>query len=159
MSVVVALSSAFAAENKVEGTGNNVNICQPKIEVKSCGSCCQAKPRVIVKTVEKIVEKPVVVEKIVEVDRPHILPVREVIVEKKIDRTRKNHVSLLAGYGALGNLKETQETNKTVVRTENGPVLGLQYLREVRSGEKSSLDLLIQAQTNRTISVGIGIGF
>jgi hypothetical protein len=144
------VSSASAQTVTNSGTGNVTQICQPKIEVRTCDSC--AKPKIITKVVEKIVEKPVVkeVEKQVFVEK-------EVVVERV--KSRKNHVSLIGGIGPKGNLLESNEGGNTVVRTENGPVLGLQYMRELNSNSDSALHLLLQAQTNRTFTAGIGVSF
>lgn len=147
---LLMVSSASAQMVTNSGTGNVTQICQPKIEVRTCDSC--AKPKIITKVVEKIVEKPVVkeVEKQVFVEK-------EVVVERV--KSRKNHVSLVGGIGPKGNLLESNESGNTVVRTENGPVLGLQYMRELNSNSDSALHLLLQAQTNRTFTAGIGVSF
>ena len=138
---MILISSIAMGETNTSGTDNNVNVCKPHITVKSCGSCERA-PKVIT----KVVEKPTVVEKIVTVEKQV-----EVVVEKETIKRVKNNVSLLVGYGAKGNLKESQNE----VIAENGPVFGAQYLRNFDSG----LNGLIQIQTNRTISVGVGVGF
>lgn len=144
-----------ASASQVEGNNNNVNICQPKIEVKACQA---PKTKIVVKTVEKVVEKvvekPVVVEKKVFVEK---IVERKVVVEKI--KTRKNHVSLIGGYGPLGNLTLNRISDGYEAKTEYNAVMGAQYMREVYQGQSTSLDLLIQAQTNRTFSVGVGIGF
>jgi|WetSurMetagenome_2_1015567.scaffolds.fasta_scaffold127661_3 hypothetical protein len=139
---------AFAQQNKIEGTGNNVNICQPKIIVKSCGSCCNKKAEVVVKEVVKKVEVPVIVEKEV---------VREVLI--KTPRI-KNRISLLGGVGALGNLKEESEPGKVKYSTEIGPVFGLQYTRDFGNPDASySKHWSGQIQTNSTILFGLGVGW
>lgn len=77
---------------------------------------------------------------------------KPVAKKQKDDCGCSNRVSMLAGYGALGNLK----ADETSVRTENGLVLGLQYMRDFKD---DGFHLLIQAQTNETFSVGAGIDF
>lgn len=147
--VTLMMLGGFSARaaNVVEstGTGSVVQICAPKM--MSCTAGCK-KPRT--KIVERVVEKrvEVPVDRIVE---------KQVIVEKTVVRkvSRKNSVNLLVGYGALGNLRETPEK----VYTENGPVVGLQYMRVLRESNKSQLNGLIQVQTNRTLSLGVGLGF
>lgn len=67
----------------------------------------------------------------------------------------KNRVSLIGSYGSLGNIKEENNT----ARTEQGLVLGIQLMRDIKTEEDYSLHILIQGQTNKTFSGGFGIGF
>lgn len=139
-------AQAQTVTNSGAGGGNVTQICQPKVEVvRSCGNnCCPKQKTVTVeKVVEKIVEVPTTVER---------------VVVEEVERSNKNHISLLAGYGARGNLIETQENGKTETRTENGMVFGVQYLRQLGDGGLRP-HALIQAQTNRTLSVGLGLSF
>ena len=69
-----------------------------------------------------------------------------------VRKIKRNHFSLLAGRGPLGNLK----ISDLRVKTEQGAVLGLQYMRFGRSGGKS---FSIQALTNKTLMLGVGVGF
>lgn len=146
--MMVSVASAETVTNS--GTGNVTQICQPKIEVKTCDSC--SRPKIVTKVVEKIVEKPVIKEVVKEV------VVKEEVVVERV-KSRKNHLSVLGGVGPKGNLIESNEASGTVVRTENGPVLGLQYMRELNSDSDSALHILLQAQTNRTFTAGIGVSF
>lgn len=81
---------------------------------------------------------------------------RQVVIKEP--RYFKNEVSLLAGFGALGNLVEQTDTFRTV-STEQGLVLGLQYQRSIKQREDYEITLGIQAQTNKTFSGMVGIGF
>lgn len=122
-----------------------VQICKPTVIVKSCGSCCNHKPKIVYRTVEK----PVEVIKLV--DRPVVVR-QEIVVEKQI--TKPNRVLLLAGVGPKGNLVEEYSTTHHIVSTENGPVMGLQYVRDI-----GRLSVTIQGQSNRTGLVGLGLNF
>ena len=153
-SILFLAMPAIADDSKIEGVHgngntNNVNVCKPTVIVKSCGNACCKKQQV--RVVEKVIEKPVPVyaERVVE---------KTVTQTREVDRTRKNHVSLIGGYGARGNLVESTSNGVTETRTENGPVFGLQYLRDFGSG-RTGPNALIQIQTNRTLSVGIGVSF
>lgn len=71
---------------------------------------------------------------------------------KKDDCGCKNRASLLVGHGALGNLR----ANGNRVETENGAVFGAQLMRDYR---EDGYHLLIQVQSNETVSIGAGFDF
>lgn len=82
------------------------------------------------------------------------------VVKKEVQNvTLKNRVSLLAGRGPLGNLKETYFVNRTQYQTENNLVLGLQYMRDFSEGTEVNWHGLIQVQSNKSVSLGVGLGF
>lgn len=92
-------------------------------------------------TVEKVVEKPV--EKVVEVVK-----------------RRKNHLAIVAGIGPKGNINAEQDVTGAIsYEANNGAVVGLQYLREIKSYDKMSIDGALQIQSNRTFLIGVGVGF
>ena len=145
------------SENKITGNNNNTNICAPSIIVKS--NSCHAKTKIVEKRVEVPVEKRIEVIKEVKV----FVPVQK-IVEKKIiqkELKQRNRISILGGYGVLGNLKhEIDSNNNYRVRTEAGPVLGAQYMRDFGSSDsRFSKHFLLQIQTNDTAMLGVGFGF
>lgn len=153
LAIAMFSAVAMAADEKATVTNSsNVNICQPKIIVKSCGNCCKEKVRTVVKTVEKKVEVPVVVEKMVTKT-----------VEKKVVRLKKirNNLALLAGVGPKGNLREEYLDSHTVrYSTENGAVGALQYSHDFSADDsRLSKSLYIQGQTNRTFMLGVGLGW
>lgn len=99
-------------------------------------------------------------------DKYKIVKRQHVHRRKKVERKEvvikrvsfKNRVSLLAGFGALGNLVERTDTQRTV-ETEQGLVMGLQYQRSIKQKEDYEVIIGIQAQTNKTLSGMVGIGF
>lgn len=130
---------ATETNTTVDGTDNNsnVNIFKPTLIVKpACDTCCK-KPKVITKVVEK-----------------------KVIVEKQVETVKhvKNRISLLGGVGPKGNLKETPMPGYIEYSTENGPVFAIQYSRDLSDNQVTPV-LSIQAQTNRTLMLGLGVGF
>lgn len=78
---------------------------------------------------------------------------------KGIKEPHRNRVSLLAGYGALGNIDETVENGIPRFETEQGLVMGLQYMRDLHVDEDMSFHLGVQGQTNKTLSIMGGVGF
>lgn len=126
----------------------NTNICKPVIQVsnckKNCDVACDKSPKIVYKTRLKKIEK--IVERRVNVS---------VVKTKHF----KNHASLLVGYGALGNIQESNNGLSSTYRTEQGLVVGLQYLRNVRNRDNYSVHLGIQGQTNKTLSIMSGVGF
>lgn len=90
-------------------------------------------------------------------DKFKIVPRVKKVVKKtkakpKKKAKAKNRTSILVGHGALGNLR----ANGNRVETENGAVIGLQYMRDFTEDD---YHLLIQVQTNYTVSVGVGLDF
>jgi len=84
-------------------------------------------------------------------------PVTTIVVEKPVHF--KNRISVLAGFGALGNLKENDNAFLRGFETEQGLVMGLQYQRDLRIREDYSLHGGVQVQTNKTLSIMGGVGF
>ena len=66
-----------------------------------------------------------------------------------------NRVSVLFGKGPYGNLRDDGSN----IQTDSGKLFGLQYMRTVDRGEDYDFHLLIQVQSNKTVSGGFGVGF
>lgn len=147
LTIILALlsSASLMAEaptpSLVNGDKNITQVCTLQTPKEACESSCKVQ-RACPKATTKIVEKRVEVE-----------------VEKRVEVSKKNRISLLAGVGPKGNLRETEENGNRVTRTENGPVFALEYQRDILNGKDASMHLLIQGQTNRTLLLGIGAGF
>src|SRR5271166_4465640 len=94
--LVFSMSCTIAmAQNSTPTNVINVNGC---CQQNSCQATCKPKTKVITKIVEKIVEKRIEVPVEVPVDREVLVPVEVVkTVSKRV--YRKNHLSLLGGYG------------------------------------------------------------
>ena len=111
ISLILILAVLVNAQ-AVSGTGNNVNICQPKVTVNSCGSCCKTKT--VYKDKIVTVEKKVVVEKVVE----------------KPTKT-KHHIISVFGHKTFSgyNTKYYQNgsNNGAIVESETSVVPGLMY--------------------------------
>lgn len=75
--------------------------------------------------------------------------------EKELEETKKkiklNRINLFVGKAPAGNLKSTS----TGFKTEAKEVLGLQYMRDI----KTNINLGVQVQTNKSFSIGIGLNF
>lgn len=84
-----------------------------------------------------------------------------IIREKKVLKnvTHKNRVSLFVSQGPSGELECSSSRNRGNCSTESGLNLGIQGQRDFYTDEDFSLHGLIQVQTNREVSVGIGVGF
>lgn len=68
----------------------------------------------------------------------------------------KYRVSLLAGRGPLGNIREEE----TDVHTDQDFILGLQGMADISGVESDiSTHVLLQVQTNKSALIGIGVGF
>lgn len=136
-----------------------VQVCNaaPK-EVKTC-----SKPKVIYKTKTVIKKVPVVRVKTVVKKVPVVkYKVKKEKVVKRYVRPEynKNRVSVIAGYGALGTLTHSQDQNgNDKIVSDQGLVMGLQYERDVYNSRSVGVHLLIQGQTNKTFSGGIGLSF
>ena len=154
MKALIALlisAVAYAQQPQVNGSNNNINICQPKIEVKTCGSCCHAKPRIVVKTkvVEKVVKVPVEAERAVVIER-------EVIVEKKVEKrvVKKHILSLFAHRAVVGGSESTTNNNHSShAEVRTGLVPGMMYQFQFNRG--LVLMIGIDATLNRTGGIGI----
>jgi len=142
--LVVLLAVQANAEVANSGNSNNTIIIQPQITVKS--DCCKPKVKIVKKIVEvekiveKIVEKPVYINRVVEVEK---------IVIKKVQK--KNRVSLVVGVGP------THLDNPVPGRVDllRGPVGGLQYQRSV----SESWSIGIQGLTNQSLLGMVGYEF
>jgi hypothetical protein len=101
--------------------------------------------------VEKIVEKPIIVEQervqVVKQAVP-VVVTKTVTVYKKVQK--KNRISLLGGSGPTKVVVTSSD-----VRLERGAVVGAQYQRMV--GE--SLSIGVQVQSNETVLGSIGLDF
>lgn len=73
--------------------------------------------------------------------------------------THKNRVSLMATYGPTGNLDCNQNSNLVSCNTDNELNLGIQLMRDLKTRDNYSVHGLIQGQTNKTIGIGLGVGF
>jgi len=73
----------------------------------------------------------------------------------KVDVTKKNRVSVLAGYGPTDNIGYTILSPTVVeVQDENRASLGVQYMRDL-----GRFNVLIQTNTNKSSAIGLGINF
>jgi hypothetical protein len=126
-------------------TANAEMVCKDVPETKACATCC---PKAKTKVVTKVVTKEVIVTVPVE---------KTIIVTKRI--VRKNNLTLLAGIGPKGNLREEYVPHGHEVYTDNGLVAALQYSRNLIDFGRTSLTGSIQIQTNRTGLLGVGLDF
>lgn len=88
--------------------------------------------------------------------------IRPVLIrEKKVPNniSHKNRISLVVAYGANGDLDCNSDSNGYRCETTQSLNLGIQGLRDFYSGDDMSVHGLIQIQTNKEISIGIGLGF
>jgi len=142
-----------------DGNKTVVQVCNaaPKV-VKTC-----TKPKVVYKTKTVIKKVPVVRYRTIVKKVPVVkYKVKKQIVKKRYVRPvyNKNRVSALAGYGALGTLTHTQdEHGNDRITSDQGLVLGLQYERDIYNSRSMGVRLLIQGQTNKTFSGGLGLSF
>ena len=94
-------------------------------------------------------DKYMIVPRVKKKKKKKVVKTTKVVEKQKVYR---NRLSFLGGYGSLGNLK----VSGTEARTENGVVLGIQYMRDFKDDK---LHLLIQVQTNETVQIGGGVRF
>lgn len=73
--------------------------------------------------------------------------------------SHRNRVSVLAGRGPMGNIKESGAGTSRKFETEQDLVLGLQYLRDEDVDEDGSWHWGIQGQTNKTFLIMLGVGY
>lgn len=169
LAIIVGMLSVTAFANndpvtiKENSDGNKqvVQVCNAA-PVKTC-----EKPKVIYKTKTVVKKVPVVKYKTVTKTVVKKVPVVKYKVKKQIVKKRyvrpeysKNRVSVLAGYGALGTLTHQKDANgNSVITSDQGLVMGLQYGRDIYNSRSVGVHLLIQGQTNKTFSGGLGLSF
>lgn len=97
--------------------------------------------------------------KVVVKDEKKFKPVliREKVIEKNV--THKNRLSIILGHGPNGNMDCDAIDRDLRCRTEDELNLGLQYMRDFKTRENYSIHGLIQGNTNKSMGLGIGVGF
>lgn len=151
MKVLAAILFLFSVSALAEGntqTGNTINVNVGK-------GCCPekpCKPKTVTKVVEKRIEVPVIVEVTKTVEKPVYIDrevEKKVTVVKRIQK--KNHISLLGGFGPT-RIDKPQNDRVDLLR---GPVGGAMYQRDL----SESWGLGIQLQTNQTVLVPLTYSF